>query len=281
VASFWGSFLTSSIQPYLLALFKLWLGGEIKNNFVFSGFSRLADSCPASRCLIRFNLSKNRVQKTLFLMVLQSVSTNLWCRKSAVVPRQEMKTGLSRLEPTATAPSVFVRHWRSSAKKAAGCIIRPVKPEDAAERDDAQSCGIVVGLVNAGFRRFSGNLAGLRQKRSNPGGMAVYSLGRSGRLFNVAEKCNRIQIRKRWTTCWTMPGTTPNIACAAPEAESDPPRQPCVRPAGRPLQPHQTRSVCRAEAQRRRPGHLNRFRPAPLATRCRQLTRRYATASCC
>jgi hypothetical protein len=53
----------------------------------------------------------------MLLIILQSLSTNLWCRKWAVVLWQEMKTGLSRLEPTATAPSVFVRHWRSSAKK--------------------------------------------------------------------------------------------------------------------------------------------------------------------
>jgi hypothetical protein len=70
-------------------------------------------------------------------------------------------------------------------QKAAGCIIRPVKPKDAAECDDAQSCGIVVGHLNLRIWRFSGNLAGLQQKRPTLGGMAVYSLGRSGGLFNV------------------------------------------------------------------------------------------------
>jgi hypothetical protein len=63
--------------------------------------------------------------------------------------------------------------------------IRPVKPKDAAERDDGQSCGIVVGRLNLRIWRLLGKLAGLRQKRPTLGGMAVYSRRRSGRLFNV------------------------------------------------------------------------------------------------
>ena len=59
-------------------------------------------------------------------------------------------------------------------QKAAGCIIRPVKPQNAAERDDAQSCGIVVGHLNLRIWRFFGKLAGLRQKRPTLGGIAVY-----------------------------------------------------------------------------------------------------------
>src|ERR1039458_6455023 len=50
----------------------------------------------------------------LFLMVLQSVSTNLWCRKWAVVLWQEMKPGLSAvdIEPQFVVPAVF-RHQYS------------------------------------------------------------------------------------------------------------------------------------------------------------------------
>jgi hypothetical protein len=41
--------------------------------------------------------------------------------------------------------------------------IRPVKPKDAAERDDAQSCGIVVGRLNLRIWRLSGKFGHIGQ----------------------------------------------------------------------------------------------------------------------
>ena len=45
----------------------------------------------------------------MLLIILQSVSTNLWCRKWAVVLWQEMKPGLSAvdIEPQFVVPAVF------------------------------------------------------------------------------------------------------------------------------------------------------------------------------
>jgi hypothetical protein len=89
----------------------------IQNNFVFVPICPIADLADASEVFPAQPAAQMSLFSLLFLMVLISVDANLWCRKWAVVLWQEMKTGLSRLEPTATAPSVFVRHWRSSAKK--------------------------------------------------------------------------------------------------------------------------------------------------------------------
>ena len=75
--------------------------------------------------------------------------------------------------------------WPNLHPKMPDRTISPVKPKDAAERDDGQSCGIVVGRLNLRIWRLLGKLAGLRQKRPTLGGMAVYSRRRSGRLFNV------------------------------------------------------------------------------------------------
>jgi hypothetical protein len=41
--------------------------------------------------------------------------------------------------------------------------ISPVKPKDAAERDDAQSCGIVVGRLNLRIWRLSGKFGHIGQ----------------------------------------------------------------------------------------------------------------------
>jgi|ERR1039458_1371503 hypothetical protein len=43
--------------------------------------------------------------------------------------------------------------------------IRPVKPKDAAQGNVMRESGIVVWLINTGFWRFFGKLAGLGQKR--------------------------------------------------------------------------------------------------------------------
>src|ERR1039458_716504 len=91
----------------------------------------------------------------LFLMVLQSVSTNLWCRKWAVVLWQEMKTGLSRLEPTATAPSVFVRHWRSSAKKPQDASSGQLRLKTPLKASSCENQASSFGSLTKEFRGFS------------------------------------------------------------------------------------------------------------------------------
>ena len=148
-----------------MTLLMLTLVGIIENNFVFVPICPIADLADASDGFARPTCV---LDVPIFAVFFDGTAI---CIYKSLVQEMDGRT-VARNEDWAFAvganghcPFSFRATLAIFCQKAAGCIIRPVKPEDAAERDDVRRGGIVVGLVAAGFRRFSSKLAGLRQKR--------------------------------------------------------------------------------------------------------------------